>query len=87
MNWDAVNLDSLYLVTTEFWQIFSLFRLKSHHRFIAIVTGLGRKSRSSAIAIYLGVSPSLEGSQQHKRNNKNNGDITPFFQCTRVKLQ
>ena len=28
----------------------------------------------------LAVSPSLGGSRQHKRNNKNNGGFTPFFQ-------
>ena len=28
----------------------------------------------------LAVSPSLGDSRQHKRNNKNNGGFTPFFQ-------
>ena len=27
----------------------------------------------------LAVSPSLGGNRQHKRNNKNNGNFTPFF--------
>ena len=33
-----------------------------------------------SILYTLAVSPSLGGSRQHKRNNKNNGGFTPFFQ-------
>ena len=32
------------------------------------------------LSIYLGRFPQLGGSRQHKRNNKNNGGFTPFFQ-------
>ena len=40
------------------------------------------------ISIYLylytlAISPSLGGSRQHKKNNKNNGGFTPFFQQRR----
>ena len=38
------------------------------------------KSLPRSIYLYtFAVSPSLGGSRQHKRNNKNNGDFTPFF--------
>ena len=32
-----------------------------------------------SILYTLAVSPSLEGSRQHKRNSKNNGGFIPFF--------
>ena len=32
------------------------------------------------LSIYLGRFPQLGGSRQHKRNYKNNGGFTPFFQ-------
>ena len=31
------------------------------------------------LSIYLGRFPQFGGSRQHKRNNKNTGDFTPFF--------
>ena len=45
---NSLNLDALYLVKLIFGDFFLLFRLKLHHHFIAIVTVLGRKSRSGA---------------------------------------
>ena len=39
-----------------------------------------QKNKKSIYLYTLAVSPSLGGSRQHKRNNKNNRGFTPFFQ-------
>ena len=63
------------------------FKMESHGNYKAAASVAHRRDISicgfRAIAIYLytmAVSPSLGGSRQHKRNNKNNGGFTPFFQ-------
>ena len=40
-----------------------------------------------SLSIYLGRFPQFGGSRQHKRNNKNNGGFTPFFQQWRGGTQ
>ena len=47
---------------------------------VAFPVGHGRMGSFLLCILYtLAVSPSLGGRRQHKRNNKNNGDFTPFF--------
>ena len=45
------------------------------------LTKMQRVQNRNLFYLYtLAISPSLGGSRQHKRNNKNNGDPTPFLQ-------
>ena len=58
------------------WRSWTMFVKKVHSRKDDKITKL------YYLSIYpytLAVSPSLEGSRQHKINNKNNGNFTPFF--------
>ena len=49
--------------------------------FVEISCSCNFKKHIKSIYLYtLAVSPSLGGSRQHKRNNKNNRGFTPFFQ-------
>ena len=60
-----------------------LKKLDSGYSVAKVCEEYGMEKQTVSLSIYictLAVSPILGGSRQHKRNNKNNGGFTPFFQ-------